>query len=1023
MKGRSLAKPSSTNVPHTEIITAETEEAYNLLHLGAQQVNANQLQIALQSFQQALILLRVAGDRYGEGVALSNIGTVYARLEQYPQALELLQQALIIRRELDDRHGEAVTLNSLGGVYRQLEQYPQALELLQQALVIRREVGDRVGEGVTLGNLGEVYDTLGQYFQALEFYQQALAIRREVGNRVEEGRFLIFLGKVHFAVGQYRQALEQYEQAFILYQEIDDQDGKATSLNGIGEAYNNLGQYPQALEYFQQALTIFRAISDRLGEAATLNNMGTVYNYLGQYPQELELYQQALAIFQETGNRSGEAAIFSNIGETYAYLGEYSQALESYQQALLISRTINDRFGEASVLNGLGSIYRQQEQYSQALEHYQQALAIVREIGNRSLEGTMLGNIGLIYFEQKQYSQALDYHQQSLTISRDMGDRVGENTTLGNISILHWAEGNPALALEVLQQDATLREADLTLILTIGSDAQKQDYMATLTGDTYTTLSFHLQAAPDSSEAAKLALTTVLQRKGRVLDAVVDNLQTLRQNLTPADQQLLDQLQERRSQLAKLLYGGLGNLSPEQYRTQITELQTQAEQLENQLAQRSAEFRIESQPVTLEAVQQLIPNDAALVEIVLYRPFDPENASSERWGNPRYGAYVLHQTGDPQAIDLGEADVIDAQVEAFRQVLQSDSRSVQQAARQLDQSVMQPVRSLLGDKTHILISPDSQLNLIPFAALVNENDRYLLEDYTFTYLTSGRDLLKLQNDAPNSTNPVLFANPDYAQPGNAEVSQAAVGRSPTRGTAARSADIATFVFEPLEGTQTEVEAIAPLLPNATVLTGTEATEAALKQLQAPSILHLATHGFFLQDVEFAPPADVRGTGTIIAVPTGEPSVQLSRPRSNENPLLRSGLALAGFNSRQGGNGEDGVLTALEVTGLNLQGTRLVVMSACETGVGDVANGEGVYGLRRAFVMAGAESQMMSLWKVDDYGTSELMSLYYERLSRGENRSEALRQVQLEFLEAPAYRHPFYWAAFIFSGDWSSMAAL
>ncbi|TVQ23290.1 MAG: CHAT domain-containing protein, partial [Leptolyngbya sp. DLM2.Bin15] len=243
-----------------------------------------------------------------------------------------------------------------------------------------------------------------------------------------------------------------------------------------------------------------------------------------------------------------------------------------------------------------------------------------------------------------------------------------------------------------------------------------------------------------------------------------------------------------------------------------------------------------------------------------------------------------------------------------------------------------------------------------------------------------------------------------------------LSRSLSEAEGRRSAGIADLRFGPLPGTQLEIDAIAPLLNNPVILTETDATEAALKQVQGPSILHIATHGFFLEDVEAVPPADDTRSATIIPTFTGDGSALRPPVVSRENPLLRSGLAFAGFNTRASA-GEDGVLTALEAAGLRLRGTRLVVMSACETGVGSVATGEGVYGLRRALVMAGAESQLMSLWKVDDYATAELMQLYYERILSGEDRSESLRQVQLDLLAAPAYAHPYYWSSFLFSGDW------
>lgn len=223
-------------------------------------------------------------------------------------------------------------------------------------------------------------------------------------------------------------------------------------------------------------------------------------------------------------------------------------------------------------------------------------------------------------------------------------------------------------------------------------------------------------------------------------------------------------------------------------------------------------------------------------------------------------------------------------------------------------------------------------------------------------------------------------------------------------------------FTALPGTRSEAEAIRKILPAATLFSGQDANETTLKKLDRPRILHLATHGFFLTDLpESAGPG--RGV-SLMGVADSNP-VRSHHPASNENPLLRSGLALANANRLQSGD-EDGLLTALEVTDLDLWGTQLVVLSACETGVGEIQNGQGVFGLRRALVIAGSETQVMSLWKVDDDGTKELMVDYYQRLLNSEGRSETMRQTQLAMLASDNRNHPFYWASFIVSGDWKSM---
>ncbi len=291
-----------------------------------------------------------------------------------------------------------------------------------------------------------------------------------------------------------------------------------------------------------------------------------------------------------------------------------------------------------------------------------------------------------------------------------------------------------------------------------------------------------------------------------------------------------------------------------------------------------------------------------------------------------------------------------------------------------------------------------------------------MQQYQISYLNSGRDLLKFDAVEPSQNPALILADPDYETATNFPRSDVAAG--PGTRADSQAADFRQLQFQRLPGTAAEAEAIRPFLPNARILTTDEATENAVKQVEAPRILHIATHGFFLTDVE--PPA-VEGRG--IGVVASDGTLPNTLPRVSvavENPLLRSGLALAGFNRRRSGN-EDGVFTALEASSLNLLGTQLVVLSACDTGLGDITNGEGVYGLRRAFAMAGAESQLMSLWQVSDFGTQSLMARYYEKLTAGMGRSEALRAVQLEMLESGGeYHHPYYWAAFILAGDWRSL---
>jgi len=431
------------------------------------------------------------------------------------------------------------------------------------------------------------------------------------------------------------------------------------------------------------------------------------------------------------------------------------------------------------------------------------------------------------------------------------------------------------------------------------------------------------------------------------------------------------------------------------YRARLADVEAETERLEAEIGARSAAFRADSQPVTLEALQAMVPESAALIEFARYRPVVGGRAG----GEPRYVAYVMFHDGPPAWVDLGGAARIDRLVGAWRAALRDPARTdVRRLARRVDALVMQPVRSRLGEARQLLVSPDGQLHLVPFAALVDEHGRDLLDRYAISYLTSGRDLLRLRVVRASRSGPVVVADPVFGEPALLDA------RTPDGGGA--RIDERQMFFGPLPGVAGEVRALRSLLPRATFFTRDAATKSALLDVKGPEMLHIATHGIFLADPEAPPEA---------AVPGGLERLARAAGARAANPLLRSGLALAGAN-----RSADGVMTALEAASLDLWGTRLVVLSACDTGVGDIRNGEGVFGLKRALVLAGSESQMISLWPVSDAGTRDLIVGYYTALSRGHGRAEALRAVQLKMRRTAAHAHPYYWAAFVLSGQWTGM---
>jgi CHAT domain-containing protein len=580
---------------------------------------------------------------------------------------------------------------------------------------------------------------------------------------------------------------------------------------------------------------------------------------------------------------------------------------------------------------------------------------------------------------------------------------------LDNLATLSAARGDGAQAVEFQARANAIDEHSISLNLNTGSERQKLSYLRSLLDKVDKTISLQLRLAPDDRRAREQSVALILQRKGRVQDVMTNSLSSLRRHLSAEDQELLGRLNATYAQLSRLVLEGSQQIPAAEQRIRIGTLEEQKEKLEAEISRRSAGFYQQSHSVTFDAIHSAVPDNAALIEFAIYRPFDPKAIEAKAFGEPRCVAYVLRKQGEVQWRELGEAKVLAVAIDQLREALRDPKRQdVRQLARALDEKLMKPVRPLLGDATQLLVSPDGALNLIPYEALVDEQNRYLIERFSFAYLASGRDLLRLQVARDSKSNPIVVANPAFGEPELTAMANAGGRGSQLASLGAKRQTVTTGSdFAPLGGTTGEAQAIKSLFAEASVLTGTRATESSLKRVSAPRIMHIATHGFFLTDAPVPSNAIAEKTRAISA------SIKIA------NPLLRSGLALAGANLRQSGT-DDGILTALEASALNLWGTKLVTLSACDTGVGEVKNGEGVYGLRRAFVLAGTETLVMSMWPVSDYVTRELMTAYYRGLKQGQGRGEALRQVQLSMLKRKGRDHPFYWASFIQSGEWANL---
>jgi CHAT domain-containing protein len=973
----------------------------------------------------------------------------------YDAALPIAERALAIREQaLGAAHPlTAQSLNNLALLFYAKGEYGKAEPLLIRSLAISEQAFGAAHPltATTLNNLASFYQQMGDYAKAEPHFIRAQAISEQAlgAAHPSTATALNNLAALYRDKGDYEKAEPLYIRSYVIYEKAlgASNPSTATSLNNLAALYQEKGDYAKAEPHFIRALAIYEQSFGATHPltATALNNLAALYREKGDYVKAEPLYIRTLAINEQTlgAAHPSTALSLNNLALLYYSKSDFEKAELLYVRSLAIrEQTLGAAHpSTAQSLNNLAALYQAKSESVKAGPLLIRALAINEQAlgANHPSTAISLNNLAALYREKGDYARAEPLYRRALAINEQTLGAAHPSTTtaLNNLASFYQQMGDDTKAIAFQIRASETDERDLVRNLTTGSGRQKIAYLNRNSQDTDFILSLHIQSAPNNMEIRRAALTRLLRRKGRALDAMTETVAVLRRHASPDDQALLDQLAETRSQYSRLVNNGAGRDRQEQYRARLKALEDREEQLENDISGRGIELRTQLLPITLEAVQKAIPKDAALLEFATYRPYD---SKARRYGAGRYVAYLLTNQGEIAHADIGEAAAIEQIVANWRKALRQRSSdidgSVKPLARQLDEKIMRPVRTLLGDKRRLLVSPDGALNLIPFDALVDENGHYLVEHYFITYLTSGRDLLRLQMPKPVKQSALLLAAPDFDR--SVEIAKTDTNdksrilerfeqpqgdnKGLTHQVSSRPGPrLGRVQLQPLEalpGSAKEGKKVKKILKGSTLLTGAEATEAVLKGVSSPSILHISTHGGFLENQ----PGPVLNQQRGLRIrPTGAvESTEWVQPRmSMEEPLLRSGLFFAGANTGNSGK-DDGVLTALEAIGLDLYGTRLVILSACDTGVGEVKNGDGVYGLRRAFVLAGAETQVMSLWPVSDEGTQKLMVAYYERLRAGKGRGEALRHVQLNMLGSKTRKHPFFWASFIQSGEWANL---
>jgi len=928
---------------------------------------------------------------------------------------------------------------NLGAFLNAVGQQQEALAPTEEAVRILRQLEGSQPDArrflaMALNNLGKFLGDLGRHQEALATTKEAVQLYHQLAkaNLAFQGdlaKALSNQGKFLGEVGRRQEGLATTEQAVKLYRELAKtkpaiQGDLARTINNLGVSYSDLGRRQEALATTEEAVKLYRELAKTnpayQGDlASSLNNLGVRYSDLGRRQEALATTELAVKLYRELGKTNPSykgdlASSLSNLGVMYSYLGRRQESLAPTEEAVRIRRELaktNPAYQEslAISLNNLSVSYGELGRRQEALAPAEEAVKICRDLvnTNKNFMGDLassLNNLSVSYSELGRRQAALAPAEEAVRIRRELAktnpayqESLARNAT--HLAVLQLQLANPSAALPLLKETMSTEVSYLQGQLPLLPEARRLA-LVDVFGDRW---QVPFSQAQQSEAGAALALFTRLNRQGLLQD--IQRSQALLARSGP-QRPLFEQLTAVTAQLANT------TLTPQQQ----APLLARKEQLEQELYRQLPQI----QPRLVEAAQiaAVLPAGGVLVEFQRYASHDASQNWETSFGPSRYLALLLRPDGTIRAIGLGEAAPIDAAVAEAVAASADPNRQLQapQKLAAVSRLVLAPLQRELAGVRELFVSPDGELNRLPFAALpygavpvaalpqTVVDGKTLGDAVALRLLTTGRDLLRLRQPARAGGPAVLIANPDFnaALPSPGSASAGAAGAGAADG-------LVSTPWLPLAGTEQEARQLAPLLGGGAVISGPAATAAVVLAQKAPRILHIATHGFFLAD---PPPAS--GGAKAGAAAASSPARQ--------DPLQRSGLVFAGANRAAANRADDGYLTAAEATAMDLEGTELVTLSACETGLGGVRSGEGVYGLQRSLAVAGARSTLLSLWKVDDGHTRSFLERYYSLLKAGKGRADALLQTQREFRDNKnsSYNDIRVWGAFQLSGDWRAL---
>lgn len=945
--------------------------AEQLLHEAERIAEDRDFALVEADLDAALEISREVRDRRLEARCLASLGNLSHSRGDFAAGHALRLRALDLAREAGDRSLVAMILTEIGHGYYMQADYGQALRYDADALAIESEIGDQIGEAVTRRRIGQVYFKQGQYDRALESYSRALQLAEDAENLTVQSRVLESIGNLYRDKNLNARAIDYYQRALRNYEALDDRRGQGSMYISIGLSYCFQDAYQEALSYFRIALQLAEEGKDLSGRASALRHLGLIYGQQGESAKAIECYEQYLQYRQQVGDRREEAWALAGIAEVHRVHGDIARSLEFHKRAEKIWEEIGDRRALTDDIRITGDLYLHLGDYASAKQSYIRARDLGEEIHLPYLSLT-LGNLGRVHAMLGEAQQALTYGQQAIEDSRQTGNEGMRWVAAYRMGTIQRQLGMPDQALRSFRESLAVIE-DLRTGTSPEDEARSgfledKQIVYAETIDLLIELGRAREALELAERARARAFLDLLRAKelqGRPQGAPPEALSSRR----PPQTQVADP--------AAGEMAGIELRGPVPDRAENGELRTMGVELAR---------TIEAQPPSIvELLEDAQRRDTTIVEY-----FATEQ---------KLFTWVLSPGGDLHFAALGISDhELDSLVREMRGAMHADDgerdatewrgsasmavsprqggitdRDPRPVLRRLYRLLIQPVEQWLPNDPGSLVTivPHGPLFLVSFAALLDRNDRYLIERHTIHY---GPAMSVLRYTAADKTRVVHRDAPHLFVVGNP-----AMPRVPW----------ANRSFPPLPGAEAEARAIGRLFPpeRLTALTGAKAWESRVRELAVDqTIIHFATHCVIRDDLP-----------------------------------LESFLALAPTPS------DDGRLTAREVFDMDLRAD-LVVLSACNTGLGKV-NGDGVIGLSRAFIAAGTSSVAVSLWPVADVvATSEMESFYASlRANRGD-KAAALRAAQLETirklrrkeLRTPAGsvvpEHPMYWAPFVLIGE-------